>query len=144
MLQPPAPPKKRLNICPSEHANSTHLMNITICVQISTEAFYQKAYFKSSRVSLPETYVNNTGIFCMPFICNVTANRKSRITESLTIFNIVTPRYRHIIHNPVHGNEKSSYKPPCNMTRNYSPNLSSLCKIWMSRNALRCMVFHKW
>lgn len=105
MLQPPAPPKKRLNICPSEHANSTHLMNITICVQISTEAFYQKAYFKSSRVSLPETYINNTGIFCMPFICNVTANRKSRITESLTIFNIVTPRYRHIIHNPVHGNE---------------------------------------
>lgn len=98
-------PPKRLSSCPSEHENSTHLMTITICVQIRTEAFYQKAYFKSSRVSLSETYVNNTGIFCMPFICNVTANRKSRITESLTIFNFITPRYRHIIHNPVHGNE---------------------------------------
>ena len=98
-------PQKRLSSCPSEHENSTHLMNVTICVQIRTEAFYQKAYFKSSRVSLSETYVNNTGIFCMPFICNVTANRKSRITESLTIFNFITPRYRHIIHNPVHRNE---------------------------------------
>lgn len=37
----------------------------------------------------------------MAIFCNVTADRKTRITEPLAIFHIITPCHRHVVHNPV-------------------------------------------
>lgn len=67
--------------------------------------------FRKAVQSLPHTYTDNTGILCMAFICNVTANGKSRITELLTVFNLIAPRDRHIIHNPVRGSKSQVSDP---------------------------------
>lgn len=46
------------------------------------------------------THVDHAGILGSASLCDVTANRKTRITEFLPIFNIIAPGDRHVIYNP--------------------------------------------
>ena len=46
------------------------------------------------------THIDHAGILGSASLCDVTANRKTRITEFLPIFNIIAPGDRHVIYNP--------------------------------------------